>query len=369
LFLVQDTRHSLFIIITPVFESRERNLLWKFGFSARLVSIQKCSFEKALVKARSYSEDRIAFKDMKILIIRPAALGDTLMLLPALAHLKHSAAVVFVGRAPGAGYLRPYVEACMDYETGGWHNVFVDEENPGTLPRVPPVDRVVAFLHDPEGLVMKNLASRLKKASLQRFPPFPPKKDTVHVALYLATCLQEANCPVDAEAALKEACHRPLFHRPPPHGPRRGVVFHPASGGAKKTYPPSFWMDLIQALKGLPFLHEERFRVLLGPAEEALFTEYQEKLHTQDAKVLITPDREALCDHLGQARLYVGPDSGITHLAAMHGTPTIALFKGSAVAQWRPLGPAVQVIQNKEADPSLIGQVMEAAKRGAAAVA
>jgi heptosyltransferase-3 len=301
---------------------------------------------------------------MKILIIRPAALGDTLMLLPAIAHLKRSAGIVFVGRAPGADYLRPYVETCIDYETGGWHNLFVDEGKTGTLPLIPPVHRVVAFLRDPEGLVIKNLSSMLANASVHGFPPFPPETERVHVALYLATCLEKANCPVEAEAAFKDACQRALFHQPPPRGTRRGVVFHPASGGAKKTYPTPFWMGLIQALKGLPLFQKERFLVLLGPAEEPLFACYQEKLNSQGAEILMAPDRQALCDHLGGARLYVGPDSGITHLAAMHGTPTIALFKGSAVFQWKPLGPAVQVIENKKAGPSLISQVVEAAVQG-----
>jgi ADP-heptose:LPS heptosyltransferase len=251
----------------------------------------------------------------------------------------------------------------MDYEIGGWHNLFVVEGKTGPFPRIPHVDRVVAFLHDPEGLVMKNLSSMLVNVSMYRFPPFPPETEKVHVAHYLATCLEKANCPVEAEAAFEDACHSALFDRPPPRGTRRGVVFHPASGGANKTYPPPFWTALIQALKGLSLFRKEPFRVLLGPAEEPLFTHYQEALDPLSAEILMAPDREELCDRLGEARLYVGPDSGITHLAAMHGTPTIALFKGSAVSQWKPLGPAVQVIENKDAGPALIRQVVEAAER------
>jgi heptosyltransferase-3 len=298
---------------------------------------------------------------MKILIIRPAALGDTLMLLPAIAHLKRSAGIVLVGRAPGADYLRPHVDACMDYERGGWHNLFVDGGRTDRLPRIPAVDRLVAFLRDPEGLVTKNLGSLLVNVSMYRFPPFPPEAEKVHVALYLATCLERANCPIDAEAAFKDACHRALFHPLPARGTRRDLVFHPASGGAKKTYPPTFWVALIQTLKGLPLFHKERFVILLGPAEEPLFVYYQQKLNPQGAEILMAPDREKLCAHLGGARLYVGPDSGITHLAAMHGTPTIALFKGTPVFQWGPLGPAVRVIENNETGLSLITQVVEAA--------
>jgi len=57
----------------------------------------------------------------------------------------------------------------------------------------------------------------------------------------------------------------------------------------------------------------------------------------------------------------VGHDSGITHLAAMLGAPTIALFKHSSVAQWRPLGPTVQVIEASGSGPELVEETLKAA--------
>jgi ADP-heptose:LPS heptosyltransferase len=59
--------------------------------------------------------------------------------------------------------------------------------------------------------------------------------------------------------------------------------------------------------------------------------------------------------------LYVGQDSGVTHLAAMIGAPTIALFRHSSVAQWRPLGPRVKVIEARESSPDLVEKVLKAA--------
>jgi heptosyltransferase-2 len=299
---------------------------------------------------------------MKVLIIRPAALGDTLMLVPAMAQLRRSAGIVLVGRSPGADYLRSYVDACMDYERGGWHNLFLDPSEKGRLPRIPPVNQLVAFLHDPEGLAIKNLRARFANIPVHRFAPFPPEGEEVHVAFYLAECLERAGCPLDAAACIEEACTRPLFgamSAPPAGG---NVVLHPGSGGAKKTSPAHFWLKLIEALKGLPPYHKERFSVLLGPAEEPLFTYYQEKLRLGETEILVSPEKERLCALLAGARLYVGHDSGITHLAAMHGTPTIALFKGTPVSQWRPLGPTVRMIEHKEAGPFVIKEVLQAAQ-------
>ena len=46
---------------------------------------------------------------------------------------------------------------------------------------------------------------------------------------------------------------------------------------------------------------------------------------------------------LARARLYVGNDSGITHLAAAVGTPVLALFGPSDPAVWAPRGANVRV--------------------------
>ena len=60
-----------------------------------------------------------------------------------------------------------------------------------------------------------------------------------------------------------------------------------------------------------------------------------------------SPGPEALLSLLRYATLFLGQDSGVTHLSAMLGVPTIALFRKSSVEMWRPLGPRVTVIQEK----------------------
>src|SRR5258708_19693431 len=48
--------------------------------------------------------------------------------------------------------------------------------------------------------------------------------------------------------------------------------------------------------------------------------------------------------HLQPCRCYLGNDSGITHLAAMLGVPTVALFGPSDPAVWEPVGPCTKVL-------------------------
>ncbi len=50
---------------------------------------------------------------------------------------------------------------------------------------------------------------------------------------------------------------------------------------------------------------------------------------------------------LSECALYVGNDSGITHLAAGLGVPTVAVFGPTDPAVWRPLGPRVRVVRGR----------------------
>ena len=104
---------------------------------------------------------------------------------------------------------------------------------------------------------------------------------------------------------------------------------------------------------------EEPPVVLLGPAEEKLVPLFSGE---RDVEILLSPDMDKLARLFQEASLYIGHDSGITHLAAMLGAPTIALFRHSSVAQWRPLGPRVKVIEASTSGPELVEQVLSAAR-------
>jgi ADP-heptose:LPS heptosyltransferase len=126
-------------------------------------------------------------------------------------------------------------------------------------------------------------------------------------------------------------------------------------------------MSLVQGFKYRVSSGKNPFVVLLGPAEETLLPFYRERLAgsripEDRGEIMFSPDKEALTGLLRSARLYIGHDSGITHLAAMFGTPTIALFKNSRADQWGPLGPRVKVIEGREGSLALIDEVYKVAR-------
>jgi len=100
---------------------------------------------------------------------------------------------------------------------------------------------------------------------------------------------------------------------------------------------------------------------LLGPAEEPLYPCFG-RMFEECIKPLVSFETESLLSLLQKTSLFIGHDSGVTHLAAMHGISTIALFKDSSVEQWKPLGPNVRVIFGREADTRLIEEVLHLAK-------
>ena len=51
-----------------------------------------------------------------------------------------------------------------------------------------------------------------------------------------------------------------------------------------------------------------------------------------------------------RSRVYLGNDSGVTHLAAAVGTPTLALFGPTSPAVWAPRGEHVGVLHEPRLD-------------------
>lgn len=299
---------------------------------------------------------------INVLIIRPGALGDTLMLMPSIAALGASREITFVGRSPGLFYLKPYVRRAMDYEGPGWHALFQQDAvwRPDFIS--PPPDLAIAFLSDPGKTVKKNLRHLLPDTPAYVFAPFPPEGTGEHIAGYLARRFEEAGLPVDPQECLETAEQNALLKEKGDLSGNGAVVFHPGSGSESKNHPPAFWVGLIRAWRRRYDTHPD-LTLLFGPAEEGLHAFFKDHPVTAGCRKRVIPEHDELLSLLTRAPLYVGHDSGITHLAAMLGTPTIALFRNSPLEQWRPLGPCVSTIENEGGDRGLALKVLQEADK------
>lgn len=307
----------------------------------------------------SHADSSTAGPPLKVLIIRAGALGDTLMLMPAITRLRSGAGIVLAGRAPGIEFLNAHVDQCIDLERSGWHRLFTEDFAGDRKPRMPDADYVVAFLNDPEGVIGHNLKRIYPARPVHIFPPFPPEKEKIHMALYMIRCIVKAGLPMGSGQPKEESLMRPFFYKTGPPGDRALIVLHPGSGSVKKNYSPGFWLRLIGSLRDTCGDRAVKTALLLGPAEEGLLPFFQGALKQTDIEILFCPEKENLISILVQAGLFIGHDSGITHLAAMLGTVVIALFKDSCVSLWRPLGPQVHVMEKENSESEFIREIVE----------
>jgi heptosyltransferase III len=121
------------------------------------------------------------------------------------------------------------------------------------------------------------------------------------------------------------------------------VVLHPGSGGLRKVWPLQRWWELLRWLR---CMQQAPLVMVMGPADDFLKTLAEEagKLGAILAQDLSLPRLAAL---LAACRLYIGNDSGVTHLAATMGTPCIALFGKTSPPVWAPQGQNVRVIESQ----------------------
>jgi ADP-heptose:LPS heptosyltransferase len=108
------------------------------------------------------------------------------------------------------------------------------------------------------------------------------------------------------------------------------AVIHPFSGSAKKNWPLENFRQAAARL-------EMPVKWSAGPEE------------TLDHAVRFD-DLYALACWLSTARVYLGNDSGISHLAAAVGTPVVAIFLTTDPEIWAPRGPRVTVLRDPGID-------------------
>lgn len=110
------------------------------------------------------------------------------------------------------------------------------------------------------------------------------------------------------------------------------AILHPFSGSARKNWPLGRFRELAALL-------ERRMPVAWcrGPEDRL------------DGSVCI-PDLYELACWLSRARVFIGNDSGAAHLAAAVGTSVVALFGPTDANIWAPRGQNVHVIARRALD-------------------
>jgi heptosyltransferase III len=247
---------------------------------------------------------------LRRLLIRPGGIGDCILSLPALEHLVADYTEVW---APGAvAPLVRFADRVRSLSATGLDLV--------GLPDVEPPRPAIAALGQFDSIVSWYGANRpdFRDAvtglglPFQFFDALPREQPGTHAADFF---LRQAGGAGTAVPRI-----------PCPRSDGGFAAIHPFSGGASKNWPMERFQALAKRLN-IPV------RWCAGP-EEAL------------PNATRFDDLYQLALWLARARLYIGNDSGITHLAAAVGTPVVAVFGPTDPAVWGPRGERVRVVSS-----------------------
>ncbi len=147
------------------------------------------------------------------------------------------------------------------------------------------------------------------------------------------------------EMVLEEGFFQGLEQNRPKSKEKRFFV-HPGSGSNLKNWPPENFAALMEKIS--KFAPWASWTVLEGPSDlEAVGSLC--RLWKGRLEILKPSSLFLLASNLKEASLFLGNDSGVTHLAAFLGVPTLALFGPSDPRIWFPIGRRVSVAFHGEA--------------------
>jgi heptosyltransferase-2 len=291
----------------------------------------------------------------RILVIRGGAIGDFVLTLPAIGllreafpdtHIELLGYQHIVALAVG----RHYADASRSIEYGPLSGFFnpKSELDPQLSEYFAGFDQVISYLFDPDGFFTGNL----RRAGVRNLIQGNPKiGDHAHAAIQLALPLQQLALYLDDPAAHLFPTKEDLAEADKFLGShstdRAPVALHPGSGSERKNWPLDRWIELTAAFlsEGKPVL------VIGGESDSAQMSELRARFpgnpHLSFVEHLPLPALAAL---LFRCALFVGHDSGISHIAAATGIPCVLLFGPTDPAIWAPGNEETHIVTSPTGD-------------------
>jgi ADP-heptose:LPS heptosyltransferase len=275
----------------------------------------------------------------KILVCHQGALGDLLLALPAIRALRHALHPAWLEMMGHPWILalvhgQPYADAIMDINRGDMAPFFQEAAPlpPAMMRFLGTFDAAFCFSRS------ETLAYNLRRAGIiQTFtlPSFPEGR--VHVTDHHLSSLKAFGIAVAPTPPLiylrheeRQSAERFLLQKGWDF--QKIVALHPGAGSRKKAWPAARFAALARALASTG----HKILIMEGPADEAAVREVLEGL--RDIPYLLVRNLPIIkvAALLSLASLFIGNDSGISHLAAALKRPTIALFGPTDPYVWAP---------------------------------
>ncbi len=300
----------------------------------------------------------------KIFILHSGGIGDLLLALPAMRIFRHTfphSELELMGRPERISLV------AFDLEAKSIHSIdqagmafFYGDDDSSLPPKLSfyfsTIDIALVFGKS-DG---RNLARNLARAGVRRviqISPFPKPGSRIHVSDYILGELRAAGLSGEDffyPLRLPEEAHILARNFWAEHRLTKGkkiLAIHPGSGSQTKNWDP-------QNFAGVADWAASRGEVLLvsGPARDG-FAEVIRGIKQANPAVAHNLPLLQLAAVLKECHAYLGNDSGITHLAALLGIPTVAIFGATDPFVWGPRGPGVHIISGD--DPGLSCTTLE----------
>jgi len=285
----------------------------------------------------------------RILVIRGGAIGDFILTLPALKALRDArpqAHMEILGYKHIAALAekRFYAQAVHSIEYGPLARFFArNTELPAELAdHFASFDLIVSYLYDPDRIFETNL----RRCGVENLICGPGRivENAGHAARQLARPIEELGINVVdfAERIFPSVEDREFAREFLVSVPQPIVAIHPGSGSHEKNWPLENWIGLFSPDNR--FTDLERLLVISGEADEAQTDQLQREWENRDvrfARSLPLPRLAAVLER----SIFIGHDSGISHLAAAAGANCILLFGPTDPDVWAPRNDNVQILR------------------------
>jgi heptosyltransferase-3 len=284
----------------------------------------------------------------RVLVVRGGAIGDFILTLPALKALRDAypdARIEILGYKHIAVLAenRFYAQAVRSIEYGPLSRFFAkNSELPAeSADYFATFDLIISYLYDPDGIFESNLRRCGVKNLL--FGPAKIAKTSDHAAWQLARPIEELGIRVvDLTEKIFLSEEDRQFGREFLQTLSQPIIaIHPGSGSKEKNWPLQNWIELFSR----EHWHVEKrpsLIVISGEADKAQTAQLEHTWKDQNirfAKNLPLPHLAAVLEH----SIFIGHDSGISHLAAAAGANCILLFGPTDPNVWAPRNENVQV--------------------------
>src|SRR5436305_6646654 len=290
----------------------------------------------------------------RILVIRGGAIGDFILTLPALKALREAyphAHIEILGYKNTAvlAERRFYAQAVRSIEYGPLASFFAKNSvlSADLADYFASFDLLISYLYEPDGIFEMNL----RRCGVENLVRGPAKVDNSgHAARQLAApikelglCVQDFAAKVYPSSEDQHAAEEFLRDLARPV-----VALHVGSGSERKIWPLENWIDLGNHLLGSDDFHGS-LAIVSGEADQDRARQLQtvwKSNRLQVAKSLPLPQLAALFERA----IFVGHDSGISHLAAAAGAKCILLFGPTDPSVWAPRNKNAQVLRAPSSD-------------------